>query len=455
VFKGDLVGFFMSIDKELLWYLLERFIRRQHTRYERHGWKGLDTAILARLDMCGMPEMYWDILLRTTKAVVMHHPERDCILNTHANEWLGLAPNKSLFTSPTGEPIGNLTTQLFANFLMSFFVAYIQWLYRGKNYCFAQFVDDFVIVCDDLRFLVDSIPKIEAFLGDKLRLKLHKDKRYLQPVSHGVKFVGAYIKPKRIYLSNQTVSRMMERCHGFRKMMETRDLEEWEIDAMLQTLNSYLGFTRKRETYKIRQKALKEVGDEFWRYFYLKGSLEAHGKGKKRRLVNTVKKRINIKQRRYEHLRRNPADSIDSKDAERICDLHPLGAATADRGGAGGQRSCRAGGVERASTRVLDGQHDSVPPCEPADRGRLRADGDRRGEKQVFSRRRGGHNPQLLQGQQEGSERDRISGAAGVERTGKGSGEACVRTSCLSGDRLLIVWEEGGTLVAEFKEADF
>lgn len=37
VFKGDLVGFFMSIDKNLLWYLLERFINRWRKRYEREG----------------------------------------------------------------------------------------------------------------------------------------------------------------------------------------------------------------------------------------------------------------------------------------------------------------------------------------------------------------------------------------------------------------------------------
>lgn len=283
VFRGDLVGFFMSIDKDLLWYLLERFIQRQKKRYEREGWVTLDRAILIRLKMSSMPEMYWDILLQTVKAVVMHHPEKDCVLNTDPREWVGLATNKSLFTSPTGEPIGNLTTQLFANFLMSHFVVYVQWLYRKKNYCIAQFVDDFVIVCDDLHFLVASLPKIESFLSGKLKLTLHKNKRYLQPVSHGVKFVGTFIKPGRLYLSNQTLSRMKERCHGYAKNMAKNELEDWDRERMEQTLNSYLGFTRKRKTYKFRKENIEGMGHDFWRNFYVKGSYEI------------VKKRKNIK----------------------------------------------------------------------------------------------------------------------------------------------------------------
>lgn len=245
--------------------------------------------------------MYWDILTRTAKMVVMHHPERDCILNTDPREWTNLAKNKSLFTSPTGEPIGNLTTQIFANFLMSYFVSYVQWLYRDKNYCFAQFVDDFVIVCDDLRFLVDSIPKIDAFLNTKLRLSLHKNKRYLQPVSHGVKFVGAFIKPGRLYMSNRTAGRMVERCHGFAMKMSETELEDWDRENVMQTLNSYMGFTRRRRTYKIRQRAMDIIGKDFWRYFYLQGSFIDDGSNKKR-LWNIVKMRKHIKPRNNEYL---------------------------------------------------------------------------------------------------------------------------------------------------------
>ena len=271
VFRGDLVGFFMSIDKRLLWYLLRRFITRWRNRYRREGFRAIDRGILRRMRLASMPEMYWDILLRTTHTVVMHHPERDCVLNSPVGWWSNIAPNKSLFTSPTGEPIGNLTTQLFANFLMSYFIAFVRYIYRGRAWDMVQFVDDFLIICDDKDFLVSSIAKIESFLRDKLRLHLHADKRYLQPVSHGVLFVGTYIKPARRYLSNRTVGRMFNRCHAFGRMLASDDTDIFHLAHIEQVVNSYLGFCRKHQTYTLRRSAIESMGKPFWRYFYVRG----------------------------------------------------------------------------------------------------------------------------------------------------------------------------------------
>lgn len=249
VFKGDLVGFFMSISKSRLWYLLERFITRRY--------HGADK----------------DILMNLTKVTVMHHPERNCIFNTDPRKWVGLAPNKSLFTcgEDRGEPIGNLTTQLFANFLLSFFDMFVAFVFRGRNYAYARFVDDFVIVCDDEAFLLAAIPRLEAFLRDVLLLELHKDKRYIQPVTHGVKFVGSVIKPHRSYLSNKTLGRMFERVHGFNDLCEQKDeLSVLDCARIEQVMNSYLGFCKPHRTYRLRYKALAMFGPAFYRYFYIR-----------------------------------------------------------------------------------------------------------------------------------------------------------------------------------------
>ncbi len=317
VFKGDLSGFFMSIDKDLLWYLLERFIMRWRRRYERNGWKDIGFDILDRLGMNEMPNMYWDVLLRTTKIIVMHHPEEDCVLNSNVEMWKGLAMNKSMFGVDTGEPIGNLTTQLFANFLMSFFDMYVMFLFRryerrereklfdqgveyrggsgwltprrtgaemkkekemgnegekGKTWMYYErFVDDFDVRCKDAKYLKECIPKMDGFLR-KMKLKLHKDKRYLQPVSHGMMFVGTYIKPGRLYLSNSTRARMKERCEGFKRFMEEKDeLNALDCQRMEQVINSYLGFCKGRETYRFRRECIDGMGSIFWKYFYVRG----------------------------------------------------------------------------------------------------------------------------------------------------------------------------------------
>ena len=276
VFKGDIVGFFMSIDKDLLWYLLERFINRWRKRYERGFCVGVEEE-----------SMYWDILTRTTKAVVMHHPELDCVLNSEYYLWeRHMEPNKSLFTSPTGEPIGNLTTQLFANFLMSHFISYVKYVFRGKNFGMAQFVDDFALVCDDLQFLVNGIPKISDFLRDKLKLCLHKDKRYLQPVSHGILFVGTFIKPGRNYLSNRTLGRMRERCKGYGRFFEEELVDATKLQRIEEVLNSYFGFCKNRRTYNFRNECIENLGDNFWKYFYVRGHKQSVRLKRAYRLLN-------------------------------------------------------------------------------------------------------------------------------------------------------------------------
>ena len=250
VFRGDLEGFFMSIDKDLLWGKLERFIKRHY-----HG-------------------DYKDVLYRLTKTVVMHHPEKDCVLNSPAVWWRELSPRKSLFTMNTGLPIGNLTTQLFANFLMSYFVSYVQWLFRGHDYCMAQFVDDFVLVSRDVSLLKDAVIKIESFLKEKLGLTLHRDKRYLQRASHGLLFVGTYIKPGRMYLSNRTVRRIRKRFAEMDVMLRDASVTPADCRHFESVMNSYLGFCHRRKTYRLRREIIEGLSKEFWKHFYIKGHYE-------------------------------------------------------------------------------------------------------------------------------------------------------------------------------------
>lgn len=262
VFRGDLCGFFMSIDKDVLWERLEKFARRRY-----HG-------------------EYKEILLEATRKTIYHHPERDCVLNSPPEWWGNLEANKSLFTAQgeVGMPIGNLTTQLFANFLMSWFVSYVQFLFRHEEYCFAQFVDDFIIVGQHDTIL-EMLPKIERFLEERLRLHLHKDKRYFQPVTRGVTFVGTIIKPGRLYLSNRTRARLTERCYGFRRVLGTEDVTLLDLNRIEQVLNSYLGFCRRRRTYRFRKRLVNRLGSRFWGYYYIKGHYDSIRLKKKYQLI--------------------------------------------------------------------------------------------------------------------------------------------------------------------------
>ena len=254
VFKGDLVSFFMSIRRDLLWYLLERFIRRHYDGGDK------------------------EILLRTVKTVVYHHPEDDCIINGDPAEWCNLPKNKSMFTIDRnlGGPIGNHTTQQFANFYLSIlFDLWILFLLRGANFRIIRFVDDFLIICDDKGKILEVVPKL-VMIVSHYGLHIHKNKRYLQPVSHGVLFVGGYIKPRRTYVSSRTIGRFQDRVFGFRKQLdENKKLTYYDLERIEQVINSYLGFCVHHQSYQIRKENIINLGDNFWKYFYVRGHYES------------------------------------------------------------------------------------------------------------------------------------------------------------------------------------
>lgn len=254
VFKGDLVSFFMSIRRDLLWYLLERFIRRHYDGGDK------------------------EVLLRTVKTVVYHHPEDDCIINGDPSEWRNLPKNKSMFTIDRnlGGPIGNHTTQQFANFYLSIlFDIWLLFLMRGANFRIIRFVDDFLIICDDKGKILEVVHKL-VMIVSHYGLHVHKNKRYLQPVSHGVLFVGGYIKPGRTYVSSRTIGRFQERVFGFRKQLdENKKLTYYDLERIEQVINSYLGFCVHHQSYQIRKENIINLGDNFWRYFYVRGHYES------------------------------------------------------------------------------------------------------------------------------------------------------------------------------------
>ena len=66
------------------------------------------------------------------------------------------------------------------------------------------YVDDFYIVHSDKSFLNSLIPVVRSFLVKELGLTLHPRKIILQHYEKGVRFIGAYLMPNRIYIDRRT-----------------------------------------------------------------------------------------------------------------------------------------------------------------------------------------------------------------------------------------------------------
>ena len=177
VLRLDIKGFFMNIDKDVLFGLVMDGIRRE-------AYSGVSDVGLC------------DYLVRL---IVYLNPLDDAFFKSPPSAWDGLPADKSLKNTDgtRGLPIGNLTSQLFGNVYLNPLDQYVKRVLKIR--CYGRYVDDMVLVHSDKRVLLDAVGKIRAFLEERLRLILHPKKISLQPASYGFNFLGVYILPYRVY----------------------------------------------------------------------------------------------------------------------------------------------------------------------------------------------------------------------------------------------------------------
>lgn len=103
-----------------------------------------------------------------------------------------------------GLPIGNLTSQFFANVYLNGFDHFVKQELGVKPYL--RYMDDFAIFSDDLGFLKNARLSIEAKLS-QLRLKIHPIKSQIFETRHGASFVGYRIFPDYIRIRSSNLRR--------------------------------------------------------------------------------------------------------------------------------------------------------------------------------------------------------------------------------------------------------
>ncbi len=124
-----------------------------------------------------------------------------------------------------GLPLGNLTSQLLVNIYMNKFDQFAKHKLKAKYYI--RYADDFVLLSEDKTWLESAIQKISDFLWNKLTLKLHPKKLFLQTLASGVDFLGW------VHFPNHRVIRTVTK----RRMFKNIKLKNGKIE----TVQSYLG----------------------------------------------------------------------------------------------------------------------------------------------------------------------------------------------------------------------
>ena len=121
-----------------------------------------------------------------------------------------------------GLPIGNLTSQYFANFHLS---ALDHHVLEGLGCgAYVRYMDDFVLWHDDKDELRQIAFGIHVFLEDRLRLKLKL--AVIGTCAQGLPFLGFLVKPTGIFLLRKTKVRMRSRVEAITKGLEQGSMSE-------------------------------------------------------------------------------------------------------------------------------------------------------------------------------------------------------------------------------------
>jgi hypothetical protein len=139
-----------------------------------------------------------------------------------------------------GLPLGNLTSQLFANVYLNEFDQFMKHNIKARFYI--RYADDFVILSHNKEYLKYVLPCIEEFLIHNLQLALHPDKVSITAVASGVDFLGW------VHFPDHRVVRMATK----RRMFATIQRNDWDSAAV----QAYLGLLHHGNAKKLEIKII-------------------------------------------------------------------------------------------------------------------------------------------------------------------------------------------------------
>jgi RNA-directed DNA polymerase len=222
----DIDGFFMNIDKEILEKLAGKLISGQNKSYE---WK---------------EEVKWLL-----EKIIRHDPTKDFRMNSPPELFQLIPDRKSLFKQSPGKglPIGNYTSQFFANLYLNELDQFIKRELKCKKYL--RYVDDFILLHRDPLILKGWMREIRNFTENRLGLKISDRKIRMQNVKKGIDFLGYFVKTDYALARRSVVAR-------FRKKIGCRRPEEIpESDKSFQAMiNSYFGHFSHADCQLLRKK---------------------------------------------------------------------------------------------------------------------------------------------------------------------------------------------------------
>jgi len=145
-----------------------------------------------------------------------------------------------------GIPIGNLTSQLFANVYLNELDRFVKRVLKRRYYI--RYMDDFLIFGESKQELWQVKEAIAEFLKTKLDLNLYPRKAVVFQASRGIEFLGYKVFAEYRTLKRGTVKRIIKKLKNYKRKIRTGDVKPEKLPLAVESWKAYARFANSWHT---------------------------------------------------------------------------------------------------------------------------------------------------------------------------------------------------------------
>ena len=147
-------------------------------------------------------------------------------------------------------PLGNLTSQFFANVYLNELDYFVKHELKVKYYI--RYVDDFVILHSSKEQLKKWKAEIEIFLIKKLKLELHPQKSKIISLSRGIDFVGFRCFWHYKLLRKRNVRKIFLKVEKYKR-------GEISKEKILESFQGWQAYSKWANSHKLRRRVVRKI----------------------------------------------------------------------------------------------------------------------------------------------------------------------------------------------------
>jgi len=144
-----------------------------------------------------------------------------------------------------GLPLGNYTSQMFANIYLNELDQYVKHELKCKYYF--RYMDDKVLLLENKEVAREMLEKISKFLNDRLGLTLNSKTKIFKDIQ-GVNFCGYKTNEKRLKIRHTSKCRMKRRLKKYTKLLQEGKITMPDIQR---SIAGWLGYAKHADSYNL------------------------------------------------------------------------------------------------------------------------------------------------------------------------------------------------------------